>query len=112
MFPTNIHSTGMSVSYNIGVTVFGGFAPLILTWLIASIGSLLAPSYYYVLVAVVSLIGLTVARTRLGHRWEEELRMCLVTSSVSLGIDAQRNSQVVLLGLVMAVDGEPGRAPV
>jgi MHS family proline/betaine transporter-like MFS transporter len=68
MFPTNIASTGMSVSYNIGVTVFGGFAPLILTWLIASTGSLLAPSYYYVLVAIVSLVGLTVARTRLGHR--------------------------------------------
>jgi MHS family proline/betaine transporter-like MFS transporter len=68
MFPTNIRSTGMSVSYNIGVTVFGGFAPLILTWLIASTGSLLAPSYYYVVVAVVSLGGLTVARTRLGHR--------------------------------------------
>jgi len=31
MFPTNIRSTGMSVSFNIGVTVFGGFAPLILT---------------------------------------------------------------------------------
>jgi MHS family proline/betaine transporter-like MFS transporter len=68
MFPTNIRSTGMSVSYNLGVTVFGGFAPLILTWLIASTGSLLAPSYYYVVVAVVSLTGLTVARTRLGHR--------------------------------------------
>jgi MHS family proline/betaine transporter-like MFS transporter len=68
MFPTNIRSTGMSVSYNIGVTVFGGFAPLILTWLIASTGSLLALSYYYVVVAVVSLSGLTVARTRRGHR--------------------------------------------
>ena len=68
MFPTGIRSTGMSVSYNIGVTVFGGFAPLILTWLIASTGSLLAPSYYYVAVVVVSLTGLSVARTRLGHR--------------------------------------------
>ena len=68
MFPINIRSTAMSVSYNIGVTVFGGFAPLILTALIASTGSLLAPSYYYVLVAAVSLLGLTVARTRLGHR--------------------------------------------
>ena len=68
MFPTNIRSTGMSVAYNIGVTIFGGFAPLILTWLIASTGSLLAPSYYYVVVATVSLLGLTVARTRLGHR--------------------------------------------
>jgi len=68
MFPTNIRSTGMSVSYNIGVTVFGGFAPLILTWLIASTGSLLAPSYYYVAVATFSVLGLTVAQTRLGHR--------------------------------------------
>jgi MHS family proline/betaine transporter-like MFS transporter len=68
MFPTNIRSTGMSVSYNIGVTVFGGFAPLILTWLIARTGSLLAPSYYYVFVAIVSLVGLTMARTRHGHR--------------------------------------------
>jgi len=68
MFPTNIRSTGMSVSYNLGVTLFGGFAPLILTWLIARTGSLLAPSYYYIVVAFVSLIGLTVARTRQGHR--------------------------------------------
>ena len=68
MFPTNIRSTGMSVSYNLGVTSFGGFAPLILTWLIARTGSLLAPSYYYIVVAFVSLIGLTVARTRQGHR--------------------------------------------
>lgn len=68
MFPTNIRSTGMSVAYNIGVTVFGGFAPLILTWLLARTGSLLAPSYYYVLVAIVSLVGLTAARTRQGHR--------------------------------------------
>lgn len=68
MFPVNVRSTGMSVSYNIGVTVFGGFAPLILTWLIAATGSLLAPSYYYIVVAIVSLTGLTVARTRQGHR--------------------------------------------
>jgi MFS transporter, MHS family, proline/betaine transporter len=31
MFPTYICSTGMSVSFNIGVTIFGGFALLILT---------------------------------------------------------------------------------
>jgi len=68
MFPTNIRSTGMSVSYNLGVTLFGGFAPLILTWLVARTGSLLAPSYYYMVVAIVSLIGLTVARTKQGHR--------------------------------------------
>lgn len=68
MFPTNLRATGMSVSYNIGVTVFGGFAPLILTWLIAQTGSLLAPSYYYMVIGIVSLVGLTFARKRLGQR--------------------------------------------
>ena len=58
----------MSVGYNIGVTVFGGFAPLILAWLIARTGSLHAPSYCYVFVAIVSLVGLTIARTRHGQR--------------------------------------------
>ncbi|WP_223841738.1 MFS transporter [Kocuria sp. cx-455] len=44
MFPTNIRTTGMSIAYNVGVTLFGGFAPLVLAWLVNSTGSLLAPA--------------------------------------------------------------------
>lgn len=64
MFPTAVRSTGLSVSYSVGVTAFGGFAPLVLTWLIDRTGSLQAPSAYYAVVAVLSLLGLLVVRAR------------------------------------------------
>lgn len=64
MYPTAIRTTGLSISYNLGVTLFGGFAPIVLTALISSSGSLLSPSYYFMTVAVVSIIGLLVIRRR------------------------------------------------
>ena len=63
LFPAEIRATGMSLSYNLGVTLLGGIAPLVLTWLISTTGSLDAPSYYYMTVAVLSLGGLWLART-------------------------------------------------
>lgn len=63
LFPAEIRATGMSLSYNFGVTLLGGIAPLVLTWLISTTGSLDAPSYYYMTVAVLSLGGLWSART-------------------------------------------------
>jgi MHS family proline/betaine transporter-like MFS transporter len=68
LFPTSIRTTGLSVSYNLGVTLFGGFAPLVLTWLIDRTGSLLSPSLYYIAIAVLSLLGLVVARSRYVER--------------------------------------------
>ncbi|MFC8410108.1 MFS transporter [Arthrobacter sp. NPDC057259] len=62
MFPARIRSTGLSLGYNIGVTVFGGFAPFILTALIGSTGSLLVPGYYLVAIAIIAAGSLTVAR--------------------------------------------------
>jgi MHS family proline/betaine transporter-like MFS transporter len=64
MYPTAIRTTGLSISYNLGVTLFGGFAPIVLTWLINASGSLLSPSFYLVVVACVSLLGLVVIRRR------------------------------------------------
>ncbi|TQJ38701.1 MHS family proline/betaine transporter-like MFS transporter [Arthrobacter sp. SLBN-112] len=62
MFPARIRSTGLSLGYNIGVTVFGGFAPFILTWLIDRTGSLLVPGYYLVGVAAIATASLAVSR--------------------------------------------------
>lgn len=63
-FPTRVRTTGLSISYNLGVTLFGGIAPLVLAWLLDRTGSLYSPSYYYVTVAVISLAGLLVLRNR------------------------------------------------
>ena len=68
MFPTEIRTTGMSVAYNLGVTVFGGFAPLALAWLVSATGSLTAPSIYYAAVALLSLVSLVVAQKRYAVR--------------------------------------------
>lgn len=68
MFPTEIRGTGLSVTYNVGVTLLGGIAPLVLTWLLSVTGSLAAPSFYFMGIAVLSLIGLYVVRTRYGQR--------------------------------------------
>jgi MFS transporter, MHS family, proline/betaine transporter len=67
LFPTRIRTTAMSISYSFGVAIFGGFAPFINAWLIEVTGSKLAPSYYFMLAAVVSLVALAAAR-RLGFR--------------------------------------------
>ena len=64
VWSTRVRTTGLSISYNLGVTLFGGFAPIVLTWLISASGSLLSPSYYFMAVAVVSICGLLVIRSR------------------------------------------------
>jgi MFS transporter, MHS family, proline/betaine transporter len=65
MFPTRTRSTGMALSYNISVPIFGGFAPFISTWLIEVTRSNLAPSFYLIFTALVSLGALVLVRNRL-----------------------------------------------
>lgn len=57
LFPTATRSTGLALSYNLSVTIFGGFGPLIATWLIAYTHNNLAPSYYVMTTVVISLIA-------------------------------------------------------
>jgi MHS family proline/betaine transporter-like MFS transporter len=59
MFPARVRSTGVSVSYNLAVTIFSGFAPAVLTWL-SDRGLPFAPGLYEliaVLIAAPTLIG-------------------------------------------------------
>jgi MHS family proline/betaine transporter-like MFS transporter len=59
LFGTRGRTTGLSVSYSLAVTVFGGFAPFIVTWLIGKTGDALSPAYYVAFGAAVSLIALS-----------------------------------------------------
>jgi MFS family permease len=56
-FPVRLRSTGLALAYNFAVMLFGGFAQLIVTWLIAVTGTPLAPAFYVMLGAVVGLIA-------------------------------------------------------
>lgn len=66
IFPTETRASGMCISYNIAVTIFGGFAPLTMTWLIAATGSKLAPSFYLIACAFASIAALVAVHKRLG----------------------------------------------
>jgi MFS family permease len=56
-FPVRQRSTGLALAYNMAVMIFGGFAQLIVTWLIKETGSLLAPSFYVMFGATVGLVS-------------------------------------------------------
>jgi MHS family proline/betaine transporter-like MFS transporter len=53
-FPASSRSIGVSVSYNLAVTVFSGFAPAALTWIAASGGGALAPAWYLTFAAILA----------------------------------------------------------
>ena len=63
-FPVETRAVGVAFSYSISVTIFGGFAPLIATWLIALTGNPLSPSFYLMATALLSIIALTVIARR------------------------------------------------
>jgi MHS family proline/betaine transporter-like MFS transporter len=46
----------MSVGYSLAVALFGGFAPFLATWLIETTGSPIAPVFYVMAAAAVSLL--------------------------------------------------------
>jgi MHS family proline/betaine transporter-like MFS transporter len=57
LFPAEIRSTSLSISYNSAVMLFGGFAQFIVTYLIQTLGTPLAVTYYLVFAISISLIA-------------------------------------------------------
>ncbi|MCJ2091102.1 MFS transporter [Methylobacterium sp. J-072] len=68
IFPTRTRSTGMNISYNVGVTLFGGFAPFWIESLIAITHTALAPSFFLMFAASVSLVCIVLVRRKFGLR--------------------------------------------
>ncbi len=57
MFPAKVRYTGLSISYNIAVALFGGTTPLICTWLVKlSGGDIMMPAYYLIATSVLGII--------------------------------------------------------
>ena len=68
IFPAATRVSGLSLSYNVGVTVFGGFAPFFAQSLVDLTGSNLAPSYYIMATALLSFVSLLILRGRIDAR--------------------------------------------
>jgi MHS family proline/betaine transporter-like MFS transporter len=73
LFPVETRAIGVALSFSTAVTIFGGFAPFIATWLIAQTGDPLSPSYYLVVTAALSVTALTVIQRRSARRAELQL---------------------------------------
>jgi MFS transporter, MHS family, proline/betaine transporter len=67
IFPARTRVTGLSLSYNLGVTLFGGFAPAIFTWLTAVTHDNAAPGFYLTATAVISIVAIVMINRRHPH---------------------------------------------
>jgi MFS transporter, MHS family, proline/betaine transporter len=64
LFTARTRVTGLALSYNLGVTVFGGFAPSVFTWLTAVTHNNASPSFYLMAMAMVSILTLLAVKRR------------------------------------------------
>ena len=65
LFPASVRTTSYSIGYNVGLAIFGGAGPLVVTALIGSTGDPGIPAYYIVLAALVTAVcTLFLAETR------------------------------------------------
>lgn len=62
LFPTRLRYTAYALGYNISTAVFGGAAPLLMTFLIAQTGDTAVPAYYVVATAIGTAIAAAVIR--------------------------------------------------
>jgi len=58
LFPKEFRYSGFGVAFNIGTSLFGGTAPLVMLWLIGITGNVMAPAGYYIAGAIVGLFSL------------------------------------------------------
>lgn len=62
IFPSQVRYGGFAVSYNVSTSLFGGTAPLVITWLIAQTGSQYIPAFYLMGAAAISLLAVVLMR--------------------------------------------------
>ena len=67
LFATRVRYSGFSIGYNIAVAAFGGTTPYVVTWLTGNTGNNLAPAFYVVVAAVISLVTVLTLRENAGR---------------------------------------------
>ena len=57
MFPTTVRYSAYSIGFNLSTVIFGGSAPLLMTWLIGLTGIASIPSYMVIATAALTLVS-------------------------------------------------------
>ncbi|MBN3725598.1 MFS transporter [Burkholderia sp. Ac-20379] len=71
VFATKTRYTASAITYNLAYTIFGGTAPLVATWLIATTGTNLSPAYYLIAIAILAIVGGLALRETSKHALED-----------------------------------------
>ncbi|RLM17783.1 MFS transporter [Brenneria goodwinii] len=61
-FPSHVRSIGLSFSYAVAVTLFGGTAQFVVTWLIGVTGNPMTPAWYLVIANAVAVVAMMMMR--------------------------------------------------
>ncbi len=69
IFPRAVRSTGLAITYSLGVAIFGGTATWVVTWLVGATGDPLASTWYVMAASVVMLFAVLAVRN-VDHRFE------------------------------------------
>lgn len=64
LFPREVRATGIALSYVVSASFFGGFSPLIASWIVERTGNPLAPAWYVATACAVSLVPVIWLRDR------------------------------------------------
>ena len=70
-FRARTRSTGIGLSYNLSFALFGGFAPIAVTYLIHLTQTNLAPAFYLMVCALLSLVAVISLRDFTGESMAE-----------------------------------------
>lgn len=62
-FPKSVRSTGVSIAYALGVTIFGGSTQPAITWLLANLNDPLIPAWYQIAANVIAIVGVLLIAT-------------------------------------------------
>src|SRR6185503_12269018 len=68
-FPKHVRCSGLSVGYNLSMSIFGGTVPMVAVYLMKETGNVLSPAWYLAAVSIVS-----VWMTAIMRRQEDETR--------------------------------------
>lgn len=66
-FPRYIRSTGFSIAFAFGITLFGGTAQIVFSWLIKWTGDPVSPGYYLIAANILCLIATMMLKERVPH---------------------------------------------
>ena len=62
IFPSAVRTSGLSIAYALGVTIFGGTAQIVFTWIIEATGDKLSWVWYIIAMSVVSFLATLLIR--------------------------------------------------